>query len=112
MFNISFWISPVTCKGLLNISFSPALYIFLEITSSLFTAILQAISKKCQRTALGCCRSLHECLEDSCNLHPPEQSYVKRYEVKRQPSDSNFQRGTSLYFLLSGAPPKRVNACS
>ena len=28
-------------------------YIFLEITLSLFTAILYVISKKCQRTALG-----------------------------------------------------------
>ena len=52
-FHISFWISPCTCLGLLNISFSPALYIFLEITFSLFASILQARSKKCQRDALG-----------------------------------------------------------
>ena len=32
VFNISFWLSPFTCMGLLNISFSPAHYIFLEIT--------------------------------------------------------------------------------
>ena len=31
VFNISFWLSPFTCVALLNISFSPALYIFLEI---------------------------------------------------------------------------------
>src|SRR5438132_1288420 len=53
VFNISFWLSPFTRMGLLNISFSPAHYIFLEITLSLFTAILQAISTKCQRDALG-----------------------------------------------------------
>src|SRR6266704_6522068 len=52
VFNISFWLSPFTCVALLNISFSPAHYIFLEITLSLFTAILQAKSTKCQRDAL------------------------------------------------------------
>src|ERR1700687_2508499 len=33
VFTISFWLSPFTCMSLLNISFSPADYIFLEITS-------------------------------------------------------------------------------
>src|SRR5438105_4703346 len=42
-----------TCMGLLNISFSPAHYIFLEITLSQFTATLQAVSTKCQQDALG-----------------------------------------------------------
>src|SRR5437016_7312138 len=35
VFHISFWLSPFTRMGLLNISFSPAHYIFLEITFSL-----------------------------------------------------------------------------
>src|SRR3989440_2523266 len=39
--------------GLPNISFSLVHYIFLEITFALFTAILQATSKKCQRDAPG-----------------------------------------------------------
>src|SRR5215469_75487 len=59
-----FLIIAFTCMGPLNISFSPAQYIFLEITFVLFTAILQGRSKKCRRTALGRLRSLHECLED------------------------------------------------
>src|SRR6266480_2572192 len=60
--------------GLLNISFSTAHYIFLEITSDLFTAILQVRSIKCQRTALGvggvCMSTLKVAL-----LGPPEVSH-------------------------------------
>ena len=51
-----FLASAFTCMVPLNISFPSAQYIFLEITLSLFTAILYVISKKCQRTALGCWR--------------------------------------------------------
>src|SRR5260370_37843760 len=62
VFNISFWLSPFTYMGLLNISFSPVHYIFLEITFALFTAILQATSNKCQRDAPG--RSTVHCCPD------------------------------------------------
>jgi hypothetical protein len=33
---------------------------------------------------------------------PPEQSNVKRYEVRRHPMDGDFPRGTALYLVTVG----------
>jgi DNA-binding SARP family transcriptional activator len=62
------------CMGLLNISFSPSDYIFLQITFALFMAILQAIRKKCQRTALMCWRVCMGALKIAL-LGPPQVSH-------------------------------------